>query len=68
MTRWRLVTEPTLEDLLEDEIMPTVLRSAGLDAATLRASLATVALRLRDARQLRCLTALEPCAGAAAYC
>ena len=67
MTRWRLVTEPTLEDLLEDEIMPAVLRSAGLDAATLRASLGALALRLRDARQLRALPALEPCAGAV-YC
>jgi len=67
MTRWRLVTEPTLEDLLEDEIMPAVLRSAGLDATTLRASLVALAHRLRDARQLRALASLEPCGGAV-YC
>jgi hypothetical protein len=67
MTRWRLVTEPTLDDLLEDEIMAAVLRSAGIDAGALRASLAALALRLRDARQLRLVATREPCGGAV-YC
>jgi hypothetical protein len=44
---WKMtMTEPTLDDLLEDDIMRPVLRSAGIDAARLRASLAEAARRL----------------------
>ena len=44
---WKMtMIEPTLDDLLEDEIMRPVLRSAGVDAARLRASLAEAARRL----------------------
>jgi hypothetical protein len=38
--------EPTLEDLLEDDIMQSVMRSAGIDAAGLRARLAETARRI----------------------
>lgn len=44
---WKMtMIEPTLDDLLEDEIMRPVLRSAGIDAARLRANLAEAARRL----------------------
>jgi hypothetical protein len=44
---WKMtMIEPTLDDLLEDEIMRPVMRSAGIDAARLRASLAEAARRL----------------------
>jgi hypothetical protein len=44
---WKMtMIEPTLDELLEDEIMRPVLRSAGVDAARLRASLAEAARRL----------------------
>lgn len=40
------MTEPTLDDLLEDELMTPVMRSAGLDAETLRRRLGETARRL----------------------
>jgi hypothetical protein len=44
---WKMtMIEPTLDDLLEDEIMRPVMRSAGIDAAGLRAKLAEAARRL----------------------
>ena len=44
---WKMtMIEPTLDDLLEDEIMRPVMRSAGIDAARLRASLAEAARRV----------------------
>ena len=44
---WKMtMIEPTLDDLLEDEIMRPVMRSAGIDAARLRASLVDAARRL----------------------
>lgn len=47
---WKMtMIEPTLDDLLEDEIMRPVMRSAGIDAARLRASLAEAARRLGEA-------------------
>jgi hypothetical protein len=47
MAGWKMtMIEPTLDDLLEDEIMHPVMRSAGIDAAGLRASLAETARRL----------------------
>lgn len=55
MTRWQMtMTEPSLEDLLDDEVMDQVLRSARLDAAQLRARLADLARNLAPAgpRQL----------------
>jgi hypothetical protein len=61
MRRWRLVEEPSLEELLDDEIMAPVMRSAGLDEATLRRELTALARRLgkggqetRDRRSCSC--------------
>jgi hypothetical protein len=46
MTGWRMtMIEPTLDDLLDDEIMAPVMRSAGLDAAQLKARLRETARR-----------------------
>ena len=38
--------EPTLDDLLDDEIMTPIMRSAGVDVNELRARLAETAYRL----------------------
>ena len=47
MTRWRMtMIEPTLDDLLDDEIMRPVMRSAGIDADRLKEALAETARRL----------------------
>ena len=47
MRRWRMSeVEPSLDDLLEDEIMIPVMRSAGVDAAQLRAEVKRAADRL----------------------
>lgn len=47
MTGWRMTGgEPSLDELLKDEIMQTVMRSAGLDATRLKAQLADAARRL----------------------
>ena len=47
MRRWKInVVEPSLDDLLDDEIMIPVMRSAGLDAEALRAELRKTACRL----------------------
>jgi hypothetical protein len=40
--------EPNLEDLLADEVMATVLRSAGFDRQGFRAMMAETARRLDD--------------------
>ena len=42
--------EPSLEDLLADEVMATVLRSAGFDRQGFRAMMAETARRLDDGR------------------
>lgn len=47
MTKWKMMSEPSLDDLLEDEIMRPVMNSAGLDAAELRARMLKAAERLR---------------------
>ncbi len=48
MTKWRLAGEPSLEELLGDEIMAPVMRRAGLDGAELRRRLAELARRLGE--------------------
>ena len=49
MTGWKMtMIEPTLDDLLADEIMTSVMRSAGVDALQLKTRLAEQARRLRD--------------------
>jgi hypothetical protein len=46
MTGWKMtMIEPTLDDLLADEIMQPIMRSAGVDAAQLRARLGETARR-----------------------
>jgi len=42
--------EPSLEDLLADEVMVTVLRSAGFDQQGFRAMIAETARRIDDRR------------------
>jgi hypothetical protein len=46
MRVYRMAEEPTLDELLADEIMHPVMRSAGLDAGGLRALLRDLARRL----------------------
>jgi hypothetical protein len=47
MQRWKMTeVEPSLDDLLDDEIMIPVMRSAGLSADELRAELRRTAGRL----------------------
>ncbi len=49
MTGWKMtMIEPTLDDLLDDEIMTPVMRSAGIDAALLRQHLGETARRLSE--------------------
>jgi hypothetical protein len=49
MTGWKMtMIEPTLDDLLEDEMMTSVMRSAGVDALQIKARLAEQARRLGD--------------------
>ena len=49
MTGWRMtMIEPTLDDLLADEIMQPIMRSAGIDAAQLKARLSETARRLLE--------------------
>ena len=47
MAGWKMtMIEPTLDDLLEDDMMRAVMRSAGVSAAELRAKLSETARRL----------------------
>ncbi len=46
MTALRLTGEPSLEELLGDEMMGRVMQRAGIDAAELRRRLSELALRL----------------------
>jgi len=48
--RERCSYEPSLEDLLDDEVMAPVLRSAGFDAQGLRAMMVETAKRIDDLR------------------
>jgi hypothetical protein len=68
MTRWKLPVEPTLDDLLDDEIMIPVLRTAGIDAARLRSALAETARRLAEKRPLQARSARRICDGEARCC
>jgi hypothetical protein len=46
MREWRMMGEPSLDELLDDEIMTSVMRSAGLDERELRRTLADLSRRL----------------------
>ncbi|HVM80617.1 MAG TPA: hypothetical protein VMU06_16470 [Stellaceae bacterium] len=51
MRKWKItVVEPSLDDLLADEMMEPVMRSAGVSAADLRAELRRAACRLARVR------------------
>jgi hypothetical protein len=60
--RMAMMMEPDIDDLLADEMMVPVLRSAGTDAAELRALCARLALDLPAERLMR-----RDCRGALAY-
>jgi hypothetical protein len=54
MTGWKMtMIEPTLDDLLDDEIMAPIMRSAGVDATALKASLGETARRLSERQRER---------------
>ncbi len=46
MRTWRTIREPTLDELLDDEIMGRMMRSAGIDEHELRDRLAALARRV----------------------
>jgi hypothetical protein len=52
MSRWRLAGEPDLEELLGDDVMGPVVRSAGVSYEEFRRQLSDISRRLahRDAR------------------
>lgn len=62
MPGWKMGAEPTLEELLRDDIMAPVMRSAGIDAARLRALVTDLARRLPLKRPCGCSAerALQP--------
>jgi hypothetical protein len=64
MPGWKMVAEPTLEEMLHDDVMVLVMRSAGVDAAKLRALVTDVARRLPVKRPSGCSAerALQPSA------
>ena len=48
MPKWRTLGEPSLDELLNDEIMEYVLRADGLDVGEVRRRLADLARRLAE--------------------
>ena len=48
MREWRMAGEPSLDELLGDEMMDRVMRRAGLDARELRRRLVEIARQRRD--------------------
>ena len=46
MPGWKMVAEPTLEEMLREDMVVLVMRSAGVDAAKLRALVTDMARRL----------------------
>jgi len=64
MTEWKMMTaEPSLDELLGDEIMRPVMHSAGVDATDLLALLARTAERLRSGHAARGYASSHPAAG-----
>jgi hypothetical protein len=53
MQSWMMASEPTLEELLRDDMMVSVTQSAGIDVARLRALVTDVARRRRPGEQFR---------------
>ena len=62
MRNWRMVIEPTLDDLLTDDVMIAVMRSAGVDADQIRSRLVETAERLCQGRGLSGNAIREPVA------
>jgi hypothetical protein len=61
MRMYRVAEEPTLDELLDDDVMRPVMKSAGLDAGGLRALLRDLAERLSPERfTQRCGCSPEP--------
>ncbi len=53
MQRWKMTgAEPGLDELLDDEVMVPVMRSAGLSAEDIRSLVLETAERLADERAL----------------
>ncbi|HZT52448.1 MAG TPA: hypothetical protein VFA22_10965 [Stellaceae bacterium] len=48
MREWCMAGEPSLDELLGDEIMDRMMRAAGLDAREMRRQLAEIARRWRE--------------------
>jgi hypothetical protein len=46
MSGWKRIEEPSLDDLLADDLMVQVMESAGTDRAALRRALAEMASRI----------------------
>jgi hypothetical protein len=46
MREWRMAGEPSLDELLDDEIMESMMRSAGVDERELRRRLRELSHRL----------------------
>jgi hypothetical protein len=68
MALWHFVGEPTLDELIEDEMMIPVMRSAGIDAVRLRAAYAEMARRRRGDAAPRPATALRSRSREAVLC
>ena len=64
MRAWRMTGEPSLDELLDDEIMDHVTRTAGLDKTELRRRLAEIARRLDTRSVLERLPGRLECCGA----
>jgi hypothetical protein len=50
---WNCRREPTLKELLEDDVMRLAMRSAGLDADAFKLQLRETACRIRSAAEPR---------------
>jgi hypothetical protein len=69
MTGWKMtMIEPTLDDLLEDEIMASIMRSSGIDAAQLRARLSETARRRKAEETMAAPPPPRACAIPTACC
>ena len=69
MTDWKMtMIEPTLDDLLADEIMQPVMRSAGIDAAQLKACLGETARRRSERDIVLPLPVPPSCSMHAVFC
>ena len=54
MPTWRMAGEPSLDELLGDEIVHRMMRRDGIDASELRLALAEMARRIAARRRENC--------------